>query len=245
MTTDTTTGRPGAANEQDELAKGQWNDAYRLDDGHTNLWGDPPVPYVVNAAKLFADHDAFVVLDLPCGDGRNLPPLAQAATVVLGGDTSRNAMGIARRVVAKANADNVVFKVTDAFATGLPDDSVDGIFCWDLLGHLTEPVKALQELYRICRPGGHVVANMWTMNDCQVGDPGMKEIRPKEYLDHADFYCRFFDRPDLDAYLADAGFADEVAAVELLRWMEPPHAGYRPYFHEHESLAFTIRKKGR
>jgi hypothetical protein len=33
--------------------------------------------------------------------------------------------------------------------------------------------------------------------------------------------------------------------VELLHWMEPPHAGYRPYFHEHEVLAFTIRKRTR
>ncbi|MEU4798305.1 class I SAM-dependent methyltransferase [Streptomyces sp. NPDC023327] len=228
----------------DELAKGQWNDAYRLD-GHANLWGDPPVPYVVNAAKLFADHSAFVVLDLPCGDGRNLPPLAQAATVVLAGDTSLNAMGIARTVVAKAAADNVVFHETDVFATGLPDDSVDGIFCWDLLGHLTEPEKALQELHRVCRPGGHIVANMWTMGDCQVADPGMVAIGPKEYRDHADFYCKFYDRPDLDAYLASCGLSDEVSAVEQLRWMEPPHAGYRPYFHEHESLAFTLRKRSR
>lgn len=230
------------ATAPDELAKGQWNDAYRLD-GHRNLWGDPPVPYVVNAAALFNDHDAMVVLDLPCGDGRNLAPLAQAATVVIGGDTSPNAMTIARRVVARADADNVVFRVVDVFATGLPDNSVDGVFCWDLLGHLTEPVKALQELYRICRPGGHIVANQWTMGDCQVTDPGMNEIGRKEYLDHAQFYCKFYDREDLDAYLAACGLTDEVAKVEQLRWMEPPHAGYRPWFHEHESLAFTIKKR--
>ncbi|MFY1577252.1 class I SAM-dependent methyltransferase [Verrucosispora sp. WMMD703] len=230
--------------EADEAAKHQWNEAYQLD-GHPNLWGDPPVPYVVNAAKLFADHDAMVVLDLPCGDGRNLSPLAQAATVVIGGDTSVNAMGLARRVIAKANADNVVLRAVDVFATGLPDDAVDGIFCWDLLGHLTEPVKALQELYRICRPGGHIVANMWTMNDCQVTDPGMVETGPKEYLDHAGFYCKFYDRDDLAAYLEAGGVSEEVAGVELLRWTEPPHAGYRPWFHEHESLAFTIRKRAR
>ncbi|MBP5942698.1 class I SAM-dependent methyltransferase [Streptomyces sp. LBUM 1476] len=171
-------------------------------------------------------------------------PLAQAAKVVLAGDTSHNAMRIARKVTAKAGADNVLFQETDVFATALPDASVDGVFCWDLLGHLTEPVKALQELYRICRPGGHVVANMWTMADCQVADPGMVAIGPKEYRDHADFYCKFYDRPDLDAYLTRCGLTDEVAAVERLRWMEPPHAGYRPYFHEHESLAFTIRKNG-
>jgi ubiquinone/menaquinone biosynthesis C-methylase UbiE len=198
----------------------------------------------VNAAKLFKDNRAFIVLDLPCGDGRNLPPLAQAADVVVGGDTSRNAIGIARQVVAKANADNVIFREADVFATGLPDNSVDGVFCWDLLGHLTEPGKALRELYRICRPGGHLVANQWTTGDCQIADPGMASIGPNQYLDHAEFYCKFYGDSDLNDYLRQCGLIDEVATIVRLRWMEPPHAEYRPYFHEHESLAFTIRKKG-
>lgn len=245
MTASPNLGTATGANESDELAKRQWDAAYHLDDGYTNLWGDPPVPYAVNAAKLFSDNNAFAVLDLPCGDGRNLLPLAQSTKVLLAGDTSHAAMRIARGVVAKANADNVVFKPTDVFATGLPDDTLDGIFCWDLLGHLTEPVKALRELHRVLRPGGHLVANMWTMGDCQVADPGMRETRPKAYLDHAGFYCEFYDRSDLEALLADAGLTDEVVSLDLQRWMEPPHANYRPYFHEHECLILTVRKRGR
>lgn len=229
--------------ERDAAAIPLWNDAYDTSQlgEYANLWGDPPVPYAETAARLFAAHDASVVLDLPCGDGRNLPPLATGAPILLAGDTSWNGMRIAEQVARKSGIrDRVVFLEVDAFATGLLEDSVDGIFCWDLLGHLTEPEGALRELFRITRPGGHIVANMWTMNDCQVSDPLIKEIAPKEYVDHFDFYCRFYDRADLDALLESVGMP--ATTVEVQSWWEPPHAGYRNYEHEHESLIFTIRK---
>jgi ubiquinone/menaquinone biosynthesis C-methylase UbiE len=228
---------------RDAAAIPLWNDAYDSSQlhGQGNLWGDPPVPYAQTAARLFADNSAAVILDLPCGDGRNLPPLAAGAPVLLAGDTSLNAMGIAEKVAEQAGIRNkVVFVETDAFATGLLDNSVDGIFCWDLLGHLTTPQDALRELRRITRPGGHIVGNMWTMNDCQVTDPNIKNIGPKEFVDHFDFYCKFYDREDLDALLGSVGMPAEK--VEVARWWEPPHAVYRDYEHEHESLIFTIKK---
>ena len=237
------TGVSTTSHPQDEAAVPLWNDAYQVPQtkGESNLWGDPPVPYAATAAELFARNGARVILDVPCGDGRNLPPLTRGAPVVLAGDTSQNAMRIAEQVVEKAGVrDQVVFVEVDAFGTGLLDESVDGIFCWDLLGHLRDAEDALKEFFRILRPGGSLVANQWTMNDCQTSDPNIREIAPKEYIDHFDFYCRFYDRADLDAQLASVGLT--AAAVEVQRWWEPPHAGYRDYEHEHESLIFTVTK---
>lgn len=230
------------ATSSDVAAIALWDRSYdptRLE-GHSNLWGDPPVPYAATAAKLFADSSASVILDLPCGDGRNLVPLANGASIVLAGDTSTNAMTIARRVTERAGLNSVVFLRVDAFDTGFLDGSIDGIFCWDLLGHLTKPAGALRELYRILRPGGSIVANMWTMNDCQTSDPYIREIGPKEYIDHFDFYCRFYDHDDLRKLLDSVDLAPE--AIEVARWWEPPHAGYRDHDHEHESLIFRVRR---
>jgi SAM-dependent methyltransferase len=227
----------------DAAAVPKWDEAYgpaHLKD-QQNLWGDPPVPYAARAAAAFAANASRVVIDLPCGDGRNLAPLAEGTSILLGGDTSVQAMAIAEKVAGVAGiAAKTVFIRMDAFDTGLLDNSVDGIFCWDLLGHLRNVQDALLELYRVIRPGGIIVANMWTMNDCQTSDPDIREIAPKEYIDHFDFYCRFYDRDDLDALLRDVGLSAE--SVEVSAWTEPAHADYRTYEHDHESLAFTIRK---
>jgi ubiquinone/menaquinone biosynthesis C-methylase UbiE len=228
---------------EDAAAVPLWNDAYQVPQtkGESNLWGDPPVPYAATAAELFARNGAKVILDLPCGDGRNLPPLAKGAPILLAGDTSKNAMRIAEQVAEKSGIrEKTVFVEVDAFDTGFLDNSVDGIFCWDLLGHLRDVEDALKELYRILAPGGSIVANQWTMNDCQVSDPNIKEIAPKEYIDHFDFYCRFYDREDIDKQLGSVGLS--ASNVEVQRWWEPPHAGYRDYEHEHESLIFTVTK---
>ena len=167
---------------RDEASIPLWNDAYRTSEVEQegNLWGDPPVPHAAKAAALFAEADAKVVLDLPCGDGRNLPPLAQGAPILLAGDTSTNAMAIAESVARKGrNPGQGVFVEVDAFHTGLLAGSVDGIFCWDLLGHLTNPRTRWRNFGRILAPGGQLVANMWTMNDCQV-------YRPRDQGDRAE-----------------------------------------------------------
>ena len=228
---------------RDAAAVPMWDEAYGPAHlkGEQNLWGDPPVPYAARAAAAFGANSSRVVIDLPCGDGRNLAPLAEGTSILLGGDTSAQAMTIAERVAERAGIGaKTVFVRMDAFDTGLLDNSVDGIFCWDLLGHLTNVGDALRELYRVVRPGGLIVANMWTMNDCQTSDPDIRQIAPKEYIDHFDFYCRFYDREDLDALLTETGMSAE--SVEVSAWTEPAHADYRTYEHDHESLAFTIRK---
>jgi SAM-dependent methyltransferase len=233
----------GAVPARDADSIPLWNEAYAPSHvhGQGNLWGDPPVPGAEIAARLFAENSAAIVIDLPCGDGRNLPPLSRGTKVLLAGDTSVNAMAIAERVARQAGIrDKTIFVKIDAFDTGLLPESVDGIFCWDLLGHLTDPLGALTEFGRILRPGGRIVANMWTMNDCQVTDPNIRKTGPKEFIDHFGFYCRFYDEGDLAELLASAGMTAE--SVEVSGWREPPHADYRTYDHDHESLVFTIHK---
>jgi ubiquinone/menaquinone biosynthesis C-methylase UbiE len=218
---------------------GQYDVAHNK--GSANLWGDPHVPYAEVAARRFAEIPASVVLDLPCGDGRNLPPLSAGAPILIAADTSPTAMAIAAQVAETAGIrDKTVFVQLNAFATGLLDDSIDGIYAWDLLGHLTKPGEALREFHRVLRPGGCIISNVWTMNDCQVVDPNITSIGEKEYVDHFGFYCRHYDRASLDAMLESAGLVPE--AVEVATWIDPPHAHYRTYEHKHESYVITIRK---
>ena len=48
--------------------------------------------------------------------------------------------------------------VGDAFALPYADDSVDAVLCWAVLEHLEFPERAVQEIFRVLRPGGQALA---------------------------------------------------------------------------------------
>jgi len=43
--------------------------------------------------------------------------------------------------------------------TGLPDESLDLVICTQVLEHSLDPGKGLQEIFRILRPGGYLIAS--------------------------------------------------------------------------------------
>jgi ubiquinone/menaquinone biosynthesis C-methylase UbiE len=217
-----------------------WDESYKLS-ASKNLWGDPPVPFVVTATDLFGSTPSAVVLDIPCGDGRNLPPLMDAIGFVVGVDSSPNALAIAQRLTAATGARNVMLMHGDVFATTFVDNTFDGVFCCDLLGHLTEPARAIKELIRICKPGGTVIGTIFSLGDSTRGPNMVKLSNNEEYIFDDRFYFKFYDHDLVVELLASIGV--EATSLELVRWMEPPHEGYREYEHQHESWLFTITKR--
>ena len=59
--------------------------------------------------------------------------------------------------------DNVGFTVGDVYQLDFPDDSFDIVHAHQVLQHLTDPVAALREMRRVCRPGGWSRRGMRTM----------------------------------------------------------------------------------
>ena len=222
------------------VGKERWNDSYVLSSS-ANLWGDPPVPFTETASDIFSADGARTVLDLPCGDGRNIPPLAGKFTTVVGADSSANAIQIAGGRLKQAGFGNVLLLQSDIFTTNFADDMFDGVFCCDVLGHLQHPADALRELLRVCRPGRHVVANIFALEDSTRGD-NMIQLGKEEYIFDGRFYFRFYDE-DAASELCGRVTGAELRSMELVRWMEPPHEGYREYEHEHASWLFALRKQ--
>ena len=58
---------------------------------------------------------------------------------------------------AEARGDTTTeFGIGDVYDLDLPDDSVDVVHAHQVLQHLSDPVAALREMRRVCRPGGLV-----------------------------------------------------------------------------------------
>lgn len=96
------------------------------------------------------------ILDIGCGPGTITADLA--ALVPDGGVTAfEREAGILdqlRTLAADRGLRNVDFAVGDVHALDYPDNSFDVVHAHQVLQHVGDPVQALREMTRVCRPGG-------------------------------------------------------------------------------------------
>ena len=94
------------------------------------------------------------VLEVGCGTGAVLADTPLPGTCrAIGVDVSRGALSMAMR-----NAPQAVYTQGDALSLPFAARAFDLTFCHFLLLWLPDPVRALQEMRRVTRPGGWVLA---------------------------------------------------------------------------------------
>jgi ubiquinone/menaquinone biosynthesis C-methylase UbiE len=99
------------------------------------------------------------VLDVGCGIGLETARLnwhAGPTGRVLGVDLSRPMIAEARRRAA-AEAWPIEYAVMDAQHLDLPEATFDLCRCERVLRYIEDPARAVREMVRVVRPGGHVV----------------------------------------------------------------------------------------
>lgn len=98
------------------------------------------------------------ILDIGCGPGTITADLAALVPQgrVTGLDPADDAVQRARAVARERGLDNADFTLGDAQALDFPDGSFDVVHAHQVLQHLGDPVAALREMRRVCRPGGIV-----------------------------------------------------------------------------------------
>ena len=144
------------------------------------------------------------LLDVGCGPGTITCDLARrvAPGTVVGVDASEAVLAEARAEAGRAGPLDVSFEVGDVFDLRFDDGSFDIVHAHQVLQHVGDPVGALIEMRRVCRPGG-VVA-----------------VRDSDYPGF-----RFFpEEPELDRAIATYGRltrangANWDAGRRLLHW---------------------------
>jgi ubiquinone/menaquinone biosynthesis C-methylase UbiE len=97
------------------------------------------------------------VLEVAPGPGFFSIELARLGNFkIMGLDASRTLVEIATENAREANV-TVDFRLGNASEMLLGDDSFDFIYCSAAFKNFSEPVKALDEMYRVLRPGGEAV----------------------------------------------------------------------------------------
>jgi len=114
-----------------------------------------------NSAAYLLPHlrEGMSLLDVGCGPGTltvDLARLVGSGGHVLGIDPAAEALVPARQHAHEAGQGNVSFALGHVEHLDLPDGTFDVVHAHQLLQHVRDPVAALREMRRVCRPGGLV-----------------------------------------------------------------------------------------
>ena len=105
-------------------------------------------------------HDGADVLDVGCGPGTITLDLARAVPRgrVTGLDRSGVVISEASKAAEAAGLTNLGFQTGDVYSLDFDDNDFDVVHAHQVLQHLSDPVDALREMGRVCRPDGVVAA---------------------------------------------------------------------------------------
>ncbi len=155
------------------------------------------------------------VLDVGCGPGTITAELAErvAPGTVIGLDRSDDVIAVA----SKLSDDRLSFTTGDIYALESDDDSFDVVHAHQVLQHLSDPVAALVEMRRVCRPDG-VVAVRDADYESFTWAPDDERLR--QWLDLYRAVARANDaEPDagrhLKSWALEAGFSRVVSSASV------------------------------
>ncbi|MGA9508867.1 MAG: methyltransferase domain-containing protein [Candidatus Sulfotelmatobacter sp.] len=129
-----------------------------VDRAQIDRYRNPPrdTPFALEYAfHLLGDARDKTLLDFGCGAGQNIVPLVERGARVIGMDISPDLITLARKRLNDGGLE-ARLQVGSAYDTGLPDESVDVIFCIALIHHL-DIARVVEEMARILVKGGVVI----------------------------------------------------------------------------------------
>jgi len=119
------------------------------------VWFDQHILGVARLRKKLLSKATGKILDVACGTGLNIP-LLPAGSDITAVDLSPNMLEVAR-ANATQHGLNVNLAVMDAEHLEFADGSFDKVVSTLSTCTFPDPVKALQEMKRVCRPNGLIL----------------------------------------------------------------------------------------
>ena len=152
----------------------------------------------------------LVIADLGAGEGTLSLLLAQRAERVIAVDSSEKMVEYGRETAKRHGVENLEYRHGDLEELPLADEEADIALLHQSLHHALHPQKAVEEAWRILRPGGRIVI----LDLLQHSFEQAREL-------YADVWLGF-SQVDLSQMLANAHFSSADIAV-VRREEEAPH----------------------
>jgi ubiquinone/menaquinone biosynthesis C-methylase UbiE len=140
----------------------EWKPAQRTPAERYDSWYESPLGRFCFAAETalllrgMGEISGQSILELGCGTGRFLSAVATHAAIAVGVDQDRAMLEVAQRRTIR-NTSRFTWMQAEAASVPLPDASFDVVFESTLLCFQRDARPVLEEMIRVCRPGGRIV----------------------------------------------------------------------------------------
>lgn len=189
--------------------------------------------YVLNLIHAFAYYQASKlclnknVLDYGCNAGHGSEILSRRATKVTGVDVSTSAIETAKKIT---KVENLKFRLVDGKALPFKDNEYDIVVSCQVVEHIVDVDKYLEELKRVLKPDG--VLFITTPNVVLRLDAGMEpwnrfHVREYNYSDLDGLLNKHFMSVSILGLFAESGIYD-VEKKRLTKAKERAKQKHRP-----------------
>ena len=159
--------------------------------------------------KIVADliQPGDCVLECACGTGLLTEVIAQRCARLTATDFAPKMLARAKKNCAAFG--NITFEQADITALGYPNGSFDAVVAGNVIHLLDNPMKALGELDRVCKPGGRLIIPTYMNRDGKGNTSGFATAVGKAGAD----FKRQFTVESYRQFFLDAGYGD--VSIEL------------------------------
>lgn len=159
------------------------------------------------------------VLDIGCGDGKITAELVAVLKEgnVLGIDSSKEMIELAKKTFPENKFKNLKFKVKDARELDY-ENQFDIVFSNAALHWITNHMMVLKGIERSLKPSGKILLQMGGKGNAKdildIVHKMMKTRKWKDYFKDFDFHYGFYGTKEYEKWLKEAGL--EAARIELI-----------------------------
>ena len=131
---------------------------------NSKVWSEDPKRLIFTlsrykfVSKMFNGIDS--VLEVGCGDGRNLPLFKDVGLTTYGVEISDEICNHVTSELEKINLSDILVKTGTTQSIPFEDNFFDVVYSKSLMEHLRHPDSYLKEVFRILKPGG-TIRTIW------------------------------------------------------------------------------------
>lgn len=181
-----------------------------------------PVLFIPTAVDIASrlPANAVNILELACGTGQVTRLLKEKFpnAKITATDINPDMLSMAKNVVGEGG--NVEWKVMDAQELDFPDNTFDAVICQFGIMFFPDKQKAVNEAYRVLKPGGKYIFNTWdSMDNIKIAKLSNEAVISFFKDDPPQFFnvpFSMYKAEEMEGMLKNSGFNDiSVANIKL------------------------------